>query len=262
MGNLIKMDLRRLFISKVFYISMAVVALLNILLDGGSYLLVKIFAAGENIAAPELSDLIISPFSISLLLVALFISVVNFTYADIAFGYIKNIAGQIPRKSDTIISKYIVLGVHNLIFMLVGVCSAILGTAIGGAFAGVAIKVDAPHYLAAAVATLLIKWLLIMAMSAIIMLVTVGVKNKSLASVVGVFLGTGALALVYLGLNTGIANIFKKSVNVANFVPDQLFGSVNVATNSYVTNAVIVAIICIVLFMTLTVKLFNSRDVK
>ena len=256
------MDMRRLFISKVFYISMAIVAALNILMEAMGPILMKVFAPGKAINPPDLSDLIITPFSIPLLLVALFISVINFSYADMANGYIKNIAGQIPRKSDTIVSKFFVMGIHNLIFMLVGVLGVIIGNLIGGIFAGYTIKIDSQFFWGAALTTLLIKWMLTMAMSSILLFVTMGIKSKSLASIVGVFLGTGALALVYLGLNTGISNLFKKEVNVTSFVPDQLFGSVNVATGTYVLNAVIVGLVCIALFLGLTIKVFNSRDIK
>ena len=49
MANLIKMDLRRLFLSKVFYITMGIVAFLNIVILTAIPLLTKMFAPGECI---------------------------------------------------------------------------------------------------------------------------------------------------------------------------------------------------------------------
>ena len=263
MGKLIKMELRRLFISKVFYVSMAVVAGVNILLGVIVPILTRVFAPNQKVPDTDLSDIIMSPFSIPIMLVAVMISLVSFAYADIANGYIKNIAGQVSHKNDILFSKFIVVGVHNYIFLLAAVISNIIGIAAGSVLGGSAIKVDGIFYIGAAFATLSIKWMLLMAMSSILMFVIMGIRNKNVASIVGVFLGTGALALVYLGLNTGLSNIFKtNSININNFVPDQLFGTVNVASGAYVINAVIVAIVCVVLFMALTSKVFNSRDIK
>lgn len=112
MANLIKMDLRRLFLSKVFYITMGIVAFLNIVILTAIPLLTKMFAPGAEASVTKLSDIIANPFSIPWMIIAVFISMVSFSYADMANGYIKNIAGQIPRKSDTVVSKVAVIGVH------------------------------------------------------------------------------------------------------------------------------------------------------
>ena len=50
--------------------------------------------------------------------------------------------------------------------------------------------------------------------------------------------------------------------SVANYAPDQLINSVNVARNVAVANSVIASIVCTAVFLSLTVKVFNSRDVK
>ena len=45
-------------------------------------------------------------------------------------------------------------------------------------------------------------------------------------------------------------------------MPDTLFNAVSVGTNTAVINAVIVSLVCIAIFMTLTVKVFDRSDVK
>lgn len=263
MGNLIKMDLRRLFLSKLFYISMGVVAVINILLTGIVPLITKFFFPGEAAKDLMISSLFVNPFQVSLLLFILFVSMISFAYADIANGYIKNIAGQISKKSNLIVSKYIIIGIHNFIFLLSGVISGIIGSYIGSVICGYKVVVD--EQLLPGVSTFMIKWLLTMAISAILLFITTGIKSKNLASIIAVILGTGALGLVYMGLNAAITNIFKltdSQFNIGDYTPDQLVNSVNVATNTSVINALIVGIVCSVLFIALTIKVFESRDVK
>ena len=102
-----------------------------------------------------------------------------------------------------------------------------------------------------------------MAISAILMFFTTAVKNKTVATVIGVILGTGALGMVYFGLNQAIENIFHvENVEIESYAPDQLINSVNAGANIAVVNAIVVAVVCTVLFLVLTVKVFNSRDVK
>ncbi len=262
MGNLVRMDMRRLTRSKMFVVSLIVAAVLNFIIQIVIPLLSRVFSPGKDLPNVRLSDLIVSPFSFPWLLILMLASVVTFSYADIANGYIKNLAGQLPRKSDTIVSKYIVVGIHNCIFLVVCALTGILGTFLASKMFGFDLKADAQ--IVQGLFILLLKWLLFMGLCSILMFVTTGLKVKTLASVVGVLLGTGSLALVYLGLDQGIQNIFHTSnFSIADYMPDTLAENINVSSSvSTIVTAAIVAVICIVLFMALTIKVFNSRDVK
>ena len=209
----------------------------------------------------RVSDFFAQPFGFPLVIVALIISVISFTYADIANGYVKNIAGQIPRKSDVVIAKFVAVGVHNMVFFLVSALTVVIGTLIPTAMGHETIEFDSG--LGAGLLTFLIKWLLAMAMSAILLFLTTGVQNKTIATVAGIFLGTGSLNLLYFGINEGVKAIFhvgKFSVN--EFMPDQLINQVNVGANVAVIHSVAVSVVCIALFAVLTVRLFNRRDIK
>lgn len=261
MGNLIKMDLRRLFITRAFIISMSIVAVLNILMAVATPILIRVFTPGKEIPNLDFCNFLSNPFSIGILAVALFISMVNFAYADFANGYIKNIAGQIPNKSTIIISRVVSIGVHNFVFLMSAVIANIIGGYASTLIGGNGVTIDVHVF--TSFLTLIIKWMLIMAISSILMFITTGVRSKSLASVVGVFLGTGALGLVYLGLNTAIQNIFHAKVDIAEYAPDQLVNSVNVANGAAgVVNAIIVSIVCSAIFIALTIKVFKTRDIK
>lgn len=246
--------------STLFIVALIVIAGLNIVVGFAEPVIMRLIPAASASKAVLISDLIASPFSISLLIIFLFMSVVSFSYSDFSGGYIKNIAGQVNNRSSLVVSKFIVIGIHNMIFLLVGAVTRILGALVGIAMGG-AIEFDA--LIPAALATLLIKWMLIMAISAILLFITTGVRSKTLASIVGVIIGTGALGLVYLGLDTALANIFKlNGFSISNYMPDQLISSVSVGSNIAVINAIIVAVVCTVIFLSLAIKLFKSRDIK
>lgn len=260
MGNLIKMDLRRMLHSPMFFISLSVVAAFNIILNVVFTLLSKVFVPTEN-ATMLLSNTIATPFFLTFFIILMFASVVTFTYADIANGYIKNIAGQLPNKGILIVSKFIVVGIHNLMFLAVGSLTNLMGYFILSAMGMVTLTDDG--HIGAAIMTLLLKWLLSWAISAILLFVTNGIRNKVLASIVGVIVGTGSLGLAYMGLNMAIANVFHaENFNLADYMPDSLINTVNVPAGTAVVNAIIVSAVCIAIFLTLTIKVFNSRDVK
>ena len=102
-----------------------------------------------------------------------------------------------------------------------------------------------------------------MAISAILIFVTNGVKNKVLATVIGVIIGTGSLSLAYMGLSVAIDNIFHtQGFDLGMYMPDALLNSVNVGAGVAVVNAIVVSLVCIVLFMALTVTVFGRRDIK
>ncbi|MBQ2358661.1 MAG: hypothetical protein II395_07965, partial [Ruminococcus sp.] len=149
----------------------------------------------------------------------------------------------------------------NFIFLAVGSLTNALGNLAMSATGMLQLTDDGK--IGAAIMTILLKWLLSMAIAAILLFVTNGVKNKVLATVIGVILGTGTMSLAYMGLNTAISNIFHtQSFDLDMYMPDALFNSVNVGANVAVINAIVVSLVFIVLFMALTVKVFKSRDVK
>ena len=261
MANLIKMDMRRLFRSPFFIIAVSVVAVFNILSTVAMTLLSNMFSADQTVTQEVLSHAVSAPFYLSLLSILMFVSLISFSYADFAGGYIKNLAGQLPHKSSLIFSKFAVIGVHNLIFIAVGSASNVLANLTMSATGMLRITDDGK--LGAAFLTLLLKWLVSMAIAAILLFITNGVRNKILATVVGVILGTGALGLAYFGLNTAVANIFHtEGFDLNMYMPDSLMNNVNVGANIAVVNAIVVSLVCIVLFTVLTVKVFKSRDIK
>lgn len=258
MRNLLNMDFYRLRKSKFFIGCLIFIFLFSIALSIISPLMANITAsaAGQtpDNSPVNLSTIIENPMVMFVTLVIL-ICAVSFSYLDLSGGYIKNIAGQRKRKGDTVTSKFIVIAVMELILMIVALLGCVLGTAVM-----LPIVFDAA--IAASIGTFFIKWLLLMAMTSILLFFSNGLKSKTGGIIGAVLLGSGALGLAYMGIDAGIGALGITGFTITEFVPSQLIGAVSVASGALVANAVIVAIIFIVVFYLLTVMLFNKRDIK
>lgn len=255
MSNLIKMELYKLRTSKLFSALLCICAVVNAVFAAVTPLLVKAFS-NESLTV-DLSSAFANPFSMDLLMVFLFVSAVSFFYLDFSDGYIKNIAGQAPNRRSIVFSKLFAVAVHNLIFFIVVALSSILGSAIVGA-----LTVD--ENIAAGIMTLLIKWLLSIGLCSILMFFAVGLRSKTIATVLSVVFPIGALSLLYMGIDNLLRNVLKVSedFSLSYFMPDSLISSVNAIKDDLVVNSVVAAVVCIVLFYILTIIVFKKRDIK
>lgn len=256
MLNLIKTECYKLGTSKLFLILLSITFALNTAFIAAGGIVTKVFSQGQPVQATELSQVLVNPFAMGLLMIPMFISAVSFLSLDFTGGYVKNIAGQLPDRGSMVISKYVVIGLHNLIFFVVAALSGILGTAIG---TGVAFDTA----IGAGVLTLLLKWLLSMALCSILLFLAVGIGNKVFATIMAVIFASGSLSLLYMGISMGAENIFKlNGFNLGNYLPDSLIGSVNVADNTLVVNGIIVSVVFIALFVVQSYITFKKKDVK
>lgn len=258
MSKLIKMDLYRLIRSKMMWICVGIMSLLQLLVVVLGPIILRMLAAfsSESINTSftmTLSDQLNNPFQ-SFMLILVLISAVSFFYADLANGYIKNIAGQVPAKGYTAVSKFIVIIVHNLIFMCFGTLSSVLGGLISPQ---VTLEFDM-DLVPEALAVFFTKLLLLLALCAILLFVCTALRSKTFASVLAVLFGVSALSLVYALINNLLHNI-SSDIDITKFVPDELFNS---TVYSNALSSIAVAVVYIVVFLALAVKIFNSRDVK
>ncbi len=254
MVDLIRMDFYRMFKSKAFIISnivVFVIAVVSRLAEIGLVKLSQAFGTTEaTLDIMSFSEIISNPFGWSIALVVVLISAVTFSYADIANGYIKNIAGQVSNKGDTAISKFIVLAVHNFIFMTVAFLGRVIIALLTG---GMKMEwVEVPL----AIGTFGIKWLLLISLSTILLFMSTGLKNKTLASVVGVILGSGSLMLLHLMIDSTVQRFLH--VDISEYDPSILIQE----SNMIFGNAILVSLVVIAIFLPLTVVIFNKTDVK
>ena len=272
MGNLIKMDFYRMRKGKSFIVNLIIVFLFSVVYAPITKLIVTILnnsiksqtkigddsAAGGSAQAIEfgktinISELISSPFCLKILLLMLFISIISFTYADIANGYVKNIAGQLPKRGYTVVSKFIVMAIHNTIFMICALVGRIVGELLVR-------SITFDDGFTRSLITFVLKLILLQSICSVLLFVTTGLGNKTFASVVGVIVSTGVLGGIYMGLDYLAARFLnaEDSYFIKN-APDQLLSVEKVA----IINAILVSGAIIAIFLPLTIKVFNKKDVK
>lgn len=276
MLNLLRMNNRRIFRSKMFAIAFLVILVTSIASAPVERALMKAVvgfavsveteskssesentaALGDalgNTEAAKVSEIIADPFVITFLPLFILLLVVSFSYMDIENGFIKNIAGQQPKRSRVAVSKYLTIMLSNLVLML----TALIGQVISKYIVG-KVEIDAGA-IPQAVYTFGVRWLLLLSLSALLLFLTVGIGAKPLALVTAVLAGTGFLGLIYLGIDTAIQNMLHiQNLSLVDYAPDQLL-----TQSGYEgPRAVIVGITFSVVFMLLTVLRADKTDVK
>jgi hypothetical protein len=106
---------------------------------------------------------------------------------------------------------------------------------------------------------LCLRFLLLESLCAILLLFTGALQSKSLGTVFAVLFGMGLLSLLYFGIDAGLARLFPKlDFSISDYMPDQLLSSSDPDTlTSLGVSAVVIA-----LFLWLSVRIFNKKDVK
>lgn len=256
MANLLRMDLYRMRKAKSFWICLGIafaLALLQTPLAWGLSMVGRMLSA-EALPFPgtaQMSNILRDPFLMLNGMLCL-LSACSFFYADMENGYIKNIAGQMPRRGFTVLSKYLAILPHNLLFMVAGIIGNLIGTVL---FQQILLDGD---ILDAAV-TFLMKVLLMQSICSILLLVTASFQNKSLGTVIAVLMGLGLMSLVYMMIDTGLDQLFQnKGFSVSDYMPDQLLGQLKPP----VLDSILVSLATTALFLPLSVHVFDRRDVK
>ena len=214
------MDLYRMLKSKAFIVCLILafaLALASAPLWRGLYTLASSFSSeiNETFAdAVNLSGILGEPFPMINAMLTL-LSLCLFFYADVENGYIKNIAGQMPMKGFTILSKFQASVVHNLIFAAVGIIGHLIGTLLVQHIVADGTVLDS-------IRVLVLKLLLFQSICAILLLVVSTFRSKSLGMILAVLFGLGLTSLIYLGINEGLKPIFGKATDISKYMPDSV----------------------------------------
>ena len=256
MHNLIRMDLYRMRKAKGWLVSLILMAVFALGVTPFTWGLSKL---GQSLggspdlfpATADLAEIIAGPLPFLNAMLAM-IAACMFFYSDLESGYIKNIAGQMPKRGYTVLSKYIAVMVQNFFFMVVGVVCVLAGTL---PFQRIVVETGLAH----GVLVFVLKFLLLQACCAILLLVVASFRSKSLGSVLAVLLGTGLLSVVYSAINAGLGQIFKLGdFSIARYMPDQLLGNADPDP----LRALLASAVTIGIFLPLSIHVFDRRDVK
>ncbi len=192
-----------------------------------------------------------------------------FCYADIQHGYIKNIAGQLPSRGHTIVSKFIVTQFATLVFYAVTIVANTAGQLIIGQhikfdmfISGGEDEPDKYFTLLQALGEFAVKWLLLSGLCALVLLLTTGVGSNVAGTIIAVLCGAGFTGLAYAGITAGINKLFKlKNFDLSDYMPDSLYRT-GLLEEGCMFRAIIVALIAIFVLLLATTTLYNKRDIK
>ena len=256
MANLIRMDLYRMLKSRTFLVCLILVFILAV----GSAPLGKLMftLAGsfsteitEAYAAEvPLSGILSEPFPM-LGLMLMLLSLCFFFHADLEEGYIKNIAGQMPMKGFTILSKFMAAIVHNLIFAAAGIIGNVIGTFFVQRIIMDSNVLDSIRIFA-------LKLLLLQSICAILLLVVSTFRSKSFGMILAVLFGLGLTPLIYLGINEALKPVFGEATDISKYMPDSVMNETPLDT----VKAILVAIAAGVIFLLPAIRVFDRKDVK
>lgn len=256
MVDLIRMDLYRMRRSKVFWVCAILAFLFAFAVQPFSKLAVSLASmlGAESEGFPATYDIAKAiadplPFFNAMLVM---LSACSFFYADRENGYIKNIAGQVPSKGLTVVSKFIAILPHNLFFMLVGVCGCLIGSLLVSRLSAGSGTFDA-------VRIFFLKLLLLQAISSILLLTAAVYRSKPLGTVIAVLAGLGLLSLIYFAIDSGLDQVFKnKSFAIGDYMPDQLLGESDPDT----LTAILSSVVTMGIFLPVSIAVFNKKEVK
>ena len=278
MFKLIKMDMRRLFHSKSFYLILILSAVISLLtmfaILGFAKLYLAIPSVGEYEMSPEeymvvrevfhldwvdegaeIGELIYigldSSLFFSCILTAIFVT------AEYASGYIKNIAGQIPNRGLLAISKLCPMAVYNFCIITVFCLAASL--------AGL---IFVPHIsggnIPLLIEVLLTKFLLYIAVDTIVLFVCSISKSRAFSIGVSVIAGLGVTEALYSMVNLFLNTVFGGiDISISKFIPDGINEQISLASNTAtIIQALIVAVVYIVIFSYLSNMAMKKLDVR
>lgn len=201
--------------------------------------------------------------------------IVFFSYSDIQHGYIKNIAGQLPKRSYTVISKFTVMQLTALIFYGVSVFAKTLGQLICGQrlkfdmlFPGefdmetFAFGPDRVFSLGHALAEFGVKILLLSCMCALILLLTTGLSSNVAGTIAAVVVGAGFTGVAYAAASLAVSKLFRlEDFSFSDYMPDSLYRSDLVADGGMI-RGIIIAIAATAVLLFITIKLYDRKELK
>ena len=201
--------------------------------------------------------------------------IVFFSYSDIQHGYIKNIAGQLPKRSYTVISKFTVMQLTALIIYGVSVFAKTLGQLICGqrlkfdmVFPGeldmetLSFGPDRVFSLGHALAEFGVKILLLSCMCALILLLTTGLSSNVAGTIAAVVVGAGFTGVAYAAASLAVSKLFRlEDFSFSDYMPDSLYRSDLVADGGMI-RGIIIAIAATAVLLFITIKLYDRKELK
>lgn len=290
MRNVIKMDIYRLLTSLSFKVCIILVFVQNFIsgpLTKIAFFLARKLMLSSDMTEQEVDELFgvwsrnfhignaVASQLGGICTIIFLLCIVFFSYSDIQHGYIKNIAGQLPKRSYTVISKFTVMQLTALIFYGVSVFAKTLGQLICGqrlkfdmVFPGeldmetFSFGPDRVFSLGHALAEFGVKILLLSCMCALILLLTTGLGSNVAGTIAAVVVGAGFTGVAYAAASLAVSRLFRlEDFSFSDYMPDSLYRSDLVADGGMI-RSIIIAIAATAVLLFITIKLYDRKELK
>lgn len=205
----------------------------------------------------EMGDMISTQMRSGLLAILCVVFAAIFANAEQKNGYIKNIAGQFPRRGSLILSKFTAIAIQIFLMTIVfSLAAAITGFALWGSRFYLGSFMPILKFLGT-------QYLLHLGFAALIMLFSIFTRSTAFSMTAGILISTGFAVPVYGIINKVIADIQPSlNFNIGNYMPDRNITQISLAaTSDVMIRGVFVGIafaVISVLFAMLTIK---KRDI-
>ena len=101
------------------------------------------------------------------------------------------------------------------------------------------------------------RWLLIQAMTAIILFISTGLRNKKITSIVSMVFGSGSLIVAYLMIDSKVGRI--ADINLKEYAQISL---IHTSTNLMFINVILVSAAVMAIFIPMTVSSLKNNNIE
>lgn len=252
MHNMLSMDLYRFRKTKSAYIIYLVfIAMMAMVL-----FVLKSSASFSNSAlVPEVNSIVVYLLKGNSTIFLLVIFVAMFINAELNSGYIKNIMGDVPKKSNYVASKCIIYMIYSAFFILTGFLAAVIGAKILG--------YTEWGNIGKTLSYLGVMYLLNISFCFLMAFITILVRNSAASTSIGVIYTLLVASLIYTIINYLVGKIpGAEEFNIAEYT---VYGNMSIISTSSTTGdfirAIIVAVIVGALAIFGSIQLVKRRDV-
>lgn len=182
---------------------------------------------------------------------------VLFVNSENKHGYIKNIAGQIPNKANLVLAKIPSLVIFNvLMFVIAYFCNALFIKIFMGSV-DLSVSTESLKLIS-------MQFLLHLAFTMIVMLLTVAARNQILGLIVGLLFSAGSGSLLWFGINQALYKLgIDEKFDISLYTVVRNIQTVGMSFDFNDTlRVVVVALSFIVISTAIAMLITNKRDVR
>lgn len=206
----------------------------------------------------EIGDIISTEMKSGVLAIIVVVFAAIFSNAEQKNGYIKNIAGQFPRRGNLIISKFAAIAIQIFWMMIVfSLITVITGFALWGSRFYLGSFMPILKFLGT-------QYLLHLGFAALIMFFSIFTRSTAFSMTAGILICTGFAIPIYSIINKLIADIKPSwDFNVGNYMLDRNITQISLAvTSDIMVRGVVVGIVFSVISVLFAMLIIKKRDIR